>query len=71
MATYDIEVIAKSTGGLAPTILYFHDNQDVTDDVRAIRFGLESPYSYIEDYDKFQKCYIKRAASGKWFVWYN
>ncbi|QCR30714.1 sodium:proton antiporter [Lysinibacillus sp. SGAir0095] len=55
MATFDIEVIAKSTGGLAPTILYFHDNQDVTDDIRSLRFGLDSPYSYIDDYDQFQK----------------
>lgn len=60
MATHDIDVIAKSTGGLAPTILYFYDNQDVTDDIRAIRFGLESPYSYIEDYDKFQKIIYKK-----------
>lgn len=54
MATFDIDVIAKSTGGLAPTILYFHDNQDVTDDVRSLRFGLDSPYSYIDDYKQFQ-----------------
>ncbi|SOC25687.1 hypothetical protein SAMN05880501_11928 [Ureibacillus xyleni] len=60
MATFDINVIAKSTGGLAPTILYFHDNQDVTDDIRAIRFGLDSPYSYIEDYDAFQKMLHKK-----------
>ncbi|RUL48269.1 MULTISPECIES: sodium:proton antiporter [Lysinibacillus] len=60
MATYEIDVIAKSTGGLAPTILYFHDNRDVTDDVRAIRFGLESPYKYIEDYDAFQKMLYKK-----------
>ena len=60
MTTYDIEVIAKNTGGLVPAILYFHDNQDVTDDVRAIRYGLESPYSYIDDYDKFQKMLYKK-----------
>lgn len=58
--TFDIDVIAKATGGLAPTILYFHDNQDVTDDIRAIRFGLESPYSYIDDYDKFQTLLYKK-----------
>ena len=60
MKTYDINVIAKSSGGLAPTILYFHDNQDVTDDIRALRFGLESPYSYIENYDQFQKMLYKK-----------
>ncbi len=54
MATFDIDVIAKSNGGLAPTILYFHDNQDVTDDIRSLRFSVNSPYSYIEDYEKFQ-----------------
>ncbi|RHW31456.1 sodium:proton antiporter [Lysinibacillus yapensis] len=60
MSTFDIEVIAKSTGGLAPTLLYFHDNQDVTDDIRALRFGLNSPYSYIEDYDEFQSMLHKK-----------
>ncbi|MCP1143200.1 sodium:proton antiporter [Lysinibacillus endophyticus] len=60
MKTFDINVIAKSSGGLAPTILYFHDNQDVTDDIRALRFGLESPYSYIENYDQFQKMLYKK-----------
>ena len=60
MTTLDIEVIAKSTGGLAPTILYFHDNQDVTDDIRSLRFGDNSPYSYIDDYEQFQTMlYIK------------
>ena len=60
MATYDIEVIAKSTGGLVPAIRYFHDNEDVTDDIKAIRYGLESPYSYIDDYNKFQKMLYKK-----------
>ena len=55
MVTNDINVIAKSTGGIAPTIPYFHDNQDVTDDIRSLRFGYESPYSYIDNYDAFQK----------------
>jgi len=55
MKTFDIDVIAKSTGGLAPTILYFHDNQDITDDIRLLRFGFDSPYSYIDDYGQFQK----------------
>lgn len=55
VATYDIDVIAKATGGLAPTFFYFYDNQDVTDDIRAIRFGPRIPSSYIEDYEQFQK----------------
>lgn len=55
MTTFDIDVLAKASGGLAPTILYFHDNQDVTDDIRSLRFGLNSPYSYIDDYEQFQQ----------------
>lgn len=54
MVTHDIDVIAKATGGLAPTFIYMHNNQDVTDDIRQIRFSARSPYSYIEDYDEFQ-----------------
>jgi len=55
IATYDIDVVAKaSTGGLAPTIIYLHDNEDITDSIRQIRFDVRSPYSYIEDYDRFQ-----------------
>lgn len=60
MSTFEVEVIAKSTGGLSPTILYFHDNQDVTDDIRALRFGLNSPYTYIVDYDQFQSMLYKK-----------
>lgn len=54
MKTHDIDVIAKQTGGLAPIIIYLHENQDVSDDIRQIRFAARSPYSYIEDYDEFQ-----------------
>lgn len=60
MATFDIDVIAKSTGGLAPTILYFHNNQDVTDDIRSLRFGVNSPYTYIDDYEQFQTMLYKK-----------
>ncbi|MFY3791638.1 sodium:proton antiporter [Ureibacillus sp. MALMAid1270] len=54
MATFDIDVIAKMNGGLAPTLIYLHDQKDVTDWVRALRFGTKLPSSYIEDYDPFQ-----------------
>ena len=54
MATFDIDVIAKSTGGLAPTIIYLYNDQDVTDDIRALRFHYENPTSFIEDYPAFQ-----------------
>lgn len=55
IATYDIDVVAKaSTGDLAPTMIYLHNNKDITDSIRQIRFSVHSPYSYIEDYDQFQ-----------------
>ena len=54
MATFDIDVIAKSTGGLAPTISYLYRDQDVTDDIRALRFHYENPALFIEDYPAFQ-----------------
>ena len=54
MATFDIDVIAKSTGGLAPTVSYLYNDQDVTDDIRALRFHYENPALFIEDYPAFQ-----------------
>ena len=54
MATFDIDVIAKSTGGLAPTIIYLYNEQDVTDDIRALRSHYENPALFIEDYPAFQ-----------------
>ncbi|MFF5996987.1 sodium:proton antiporter [Lysinibacillus sp. KU-BSD001] len=54
MATFDIDVIARATGGLAPTIIYLHNDQDITDEIRALRFHYENPASFIEDYPAFQ-----------------
>ena len=54
MVTFDINVIAKSTGGLAPTIIYLYNDQDVTDDIRALRFHYQNPALFIEDYPAFQ-----------------
>ena len=54
MKTFDIDVSARLTGGLAPTITYMHKDQDVTDHIRAIRFHFENPASYIENYAAFQ-----------------
>ncbi|WP_274308691.1 sodium:proton antiporter [Solibacillus daqui] len=54
MKTLDIDVIARLTGGIAPTITYMHKDQDITDDIRAIRFHFENPASYIENYADFQ-----------------
>ncbi|MER1987968.1 MAG: sodium:proton antiporter [Solibacillus sp.] len=54
MKTFDIDVIAKLTGGIAPTITYMHNERDVTDDIRAIRFHYENPADVIEDFAQFQ-----------------
>ena len=60
IATFDIDVVARLTGGIAPTITYIHDERDVTDDIRAIRFHFENPASYIEDYVDFQTMLFKK-----------
>lgn len=54
MASFDIEVVAKHSGGLAPTITYFLNDEDVTDDIRQLRFHYENPASFIEDFPQFQ-----------------
>lgn len=54
MVTFDIEVVAKSTGGLSPTIIYLQGEKDITDDIRALRFHYENPADFIEDYPAFQ-----------------
>ena len=60
MKTFDIHVTAKLTGGIAPTITYLHEDKDVTDDIRAIRFHFENPASYIENYASFQKMLFEK-----------
>lgn len=60
MKTFDIDVIARLSGGIAPTISYMHHDKDVTDDIRAIRFHVENPASYIEDYTKFQNMLFEK-----------
>ena len=60
MKTFDIHVTAKLTGGIAPTITYIHEDKDVTDDIRAIRFHFENPASYIENYVSFQKMLFEK-----------
>lgn len=54
MKTFDIHVTAQLTGGIAPTITYLHQDKDVTNDIRALRFHFNNPASYIEDYATFQ-----------------
>lgn len=60
MTTFDIDVVARLTGGIAPTIAYFHKEKEVTDDIRAIRFHFDNPASYIEDYNKFQSMLFEK-----------
>lgn len=60
MATFEIDVVAKLTGGIAPTITYLHKERDVTDDIRAIRFHYENPTDYIEDFASFQAMLYKK-----------
>lgn len=60
MASFDIEVIAKSTGGLAPTVIYMHGEKDVTDDIRALRFHYDNPATFIEDYPAFQSMLFQK-----------
>lgn len=54
MATFDVDVVAKSTGGLSPIIIYLQGEKDITDDIRALRFHYQNPASFIEDYPAFQ-----------------
>lgn len=54
MKTFEIDVIAKLTGGIAPTITYMHKERDVTDDIRAIRFYYDNPADIIQDFPQFQ-----------------
>lgn len=60
MKTFDIHVTAKFTGGIAPTITYIHEDKDVTDEIRAIRFHFENPATYIENYASFQKMLFEK-----------
>lgn len=60
MKTFDIQVTARLTGSLAPTITYMHQDKDVTDDIRAIRFHFENPASYIDNYAIFQRMLYER-----------
>jgi hypothetical protein len=54
MATFDVDVVAKSTGGLSPVIIYLQGEKDITDDIRTLRFHYQNPASFIEDYPAFQ-----------------
>ena len=55
MATFDINVKARMNGGLAPTIHYFLNDRDITDDIRALRYHPDDPSSFIVDFKEFQR----------------
>jgi len=54
MKTYDIEVRATQTTGLAPVLTYWMGAIEITDDIRNLRFSPRAPSSYIQDYEEFQ-----------------
>ncbi|MGG2080901.1 sodium:proton antiporter [Lysinibacillus pakistanensis] len=54
MKTYDIEVRATQTTGLAPVLTYWMGAKEITDDIRNLRFSPRAPSSYIQDYEEFQ-----------------
>lgn len=55
MATFDINVKARMNGGLAPTIHYYLNDRDITEDIRALRFHPNDPATFIVDFKEFQK----------------
>lgn len=54
MKTHDIKVQAMHSAGLAPVITYWIGENDITEDIRNLRFSPRPPSSYIQDYDEFQ-----------------
>lgn len=59
VATYSLKkgeytVTAQTHGGLAPTLSYFLDGEDVTDDIRALRFSPIPPQSFLPEFEAFQ-----------------
>jgi hypothetical protein len=54
MVSFDVEVVAKHSGGLAPTITYLLHEEDITEDIRNLRFHFQHPASFIEDFPQFQ-----------------
>lgn len=58
-ATYSLKqgeytVKAETQGGLAPTLTYFLDDEDITEDIRALRFSLIPPQSFLDEFEDFQ-----------------
>lgn len=56
----EIEVRATQSSGIAPTITYWINGEDVTEDIRKLRFSPNNPNDYIQDYEDFQaKLFVK------------
>lgn len=60
MATFDINVKAKMNGGLAPTIYYYWNDQDITKEIRALRYHPGDPHSFIIDFKEFQQVLYRK-----------
>lgn len=54
MRTFEIDVKAHHSTGLAPVITYWIGEKEITDDLRKLRFSPRLPSSYIQNYDAFQ-----------------
>lgn len=50
----EVEVKATQNFGLAPVITYWIKDQEITDDIRNLRFSPNAPGDYIVNYDAFQ-----------------
>lgn len=50
--TYTVK--AETQGGLTPTLFYFLDGKDVTEDVRALRFSPIPPQNFLSEFEDFQ-----------------
>lgn len=60
MLPEEIEVRATQNSGIAPSITYWVKDEDVTEDIRKLRFNFTAPGDYIQDYEEFQaKLFVK------------
>lgn len=60
MLSEEVEVRATQTSSFAPTFTYWVNGEDVTEEIRKLRFSPQLPSDYIQDYEEFQtKLYVK------------
>jgi len=64
MKTFDIDVQATHSSGLAPVITYWIGDKEITEDIRSLRFSPRPPSSYIQDYDEFQSMLYAKEQSA-------